>query len=137
MDSDFLYKEETDQIIGSAFSVLNTIGHGLHEKPYENALAVEFRHRNIPFDQQRRFPVNYRGVRVSEYVPDLIAFNKIIIDTKVVERIGDHEIGQMLNYLKISGMKVGLIINFRKAKLDFRRVCVSHQPVARHRDSRS
>lgn len=131
MDSDFLYKEETDQIIGSAFSVLNSLGHGLHEKPYENALAVEFRHRNISFDQQRRFPVHYRGVRVSEYVPDLIAFDKIIIDTKVIRRIGDHEIGQMLNYLRISGMKVGLIINFSNAKLDFRRVSASHQPFVR------
>jgi len=133
MDPDFLFKEETDQIIGSAFSVLNALGHGFHEKPYENALAVEFRHRGIPYDQQRRFPVCYSDVKVSEFVPDLIAFDKVIIDTKVVERIGDHEIGQMLNYLRITGLQVGLILNFKNAKLEFRRVSASYQSLARQK----
>ncbi len=127
MDADFSYRAETDAIIGSAFAVMNELGHGFHEKPYEDSLAVEFRFREIPFVQQSRYPVMYRGVQVSEYVPDLIAFDKVIVDTKVIERITDHEIGQMLNYLKITGLPVGLILNFKYAKLEFRRIARSNQ----------
>ncbi len=127
MDADFSYKTETDSIIGSAFAVLNAIGNGFHEKPYENALAVEFRHRDIPFSQQPRFPIIYRGVQVAEYVPDLIAYEKIIVDAKVIDRIADREIGQMLNYLRITSLPVGLILNFKNSKLEFRRVVASSQ----------
>ena len=127
MNADFSYKAETDLIIGSAFAVLNEIGHGYHEKPYENGLAVEFRFREIPFVQQPRYPIFYRGVQISEFVPDLIAYGKIIVDTKVIERITDLEIGQMLNYLKVTGLPVGLILNFKNPKLEVRRVVVTTQ----------
>src|ERR1017187_3817661 len=66
----FLLKPETERIIGFAFEVLNEIGHGLHEKIYENALTVLFKQNNIAFDQQRRFPVLFRGVEVGEFIPD-------------------------------------------------------------------
>ncbi len=127
MDTDFLHKEETDLIIGSAFAVLNEIGHGYHEKPYENGLAVEFEFRKIPFLQQPRYPIFYREVQISEFVPDLIAFGKIVVDAKVIERITDHEMGQMLNYLKVTGLPVGLILNFKNPKLEVRRVVASTQ----------
>ncbi len=133
MDADFSYKKETDVIIGSAFDVLNEIGHGFHEKPYENSLVVEFGYRNIPFLQQPRYPLMYRGVQVSEYIPDLIAFGLVIVDTKVIERITDHEIGQMLNYLRITGLPVGLILNFKNSKLEFRRVVATTQNFIRRK----
>lgn len=122
MNADFLYNEETKAIIGAAFAVLNELGHGFHEKPYENSLVVEFGVLNIPCVQQPVYPVKYRGVKVSEYIPDLVAFGQIIVDTKVIERITDHEVGQMLNYLKVTGLPVGLILNFKFSKLEFRRV---------------
>jgi len=125
MNSDkhrFLYKDETHQIIGCAMEVINTLGHGLLEKPYENALTVEFKLQKIPFQQQPRFPVVYKSSQVGEYIPDIIVFNKIIIDTKTIERIGNSEKGQMINYLKITGLKVGLIINFKHPQLDWKRV---------------
>lgn len=127
MNADFPYKKETDAIIGSAFAVLNEIGHGYHEKPYENSLAVEFDYRKIPFLQQPKYPIIYRGVKVSEYIPDLIAFNLVIVDTKVIDRITDHEIGQMLNYLRITSLPVGLILNFKNSALEFRRVVATTQ----------
>ena len=134
MDADFIYKNETDVIIGSAFDVLNEIGHGFHEKPYENSLVVEFKYRNIPFLQQPRYPILYRGIKVSEYIPDLIAFELVIVDTKVIERITDLEIGQMLNYLRITGLPVGLILNFKNPKLEFRRVVATTQKFIRRKD---
>jgi GxxExxY protein len=91
-----LLKEEAFRVVGAAFEVLNTLGHGLHEKPHENALVVEFSLAKIPFEQQLRFPVIYKTVQVSEYVPDLIAFGTVIVDPKVIDRITNHESGQML-----------------------------------------
>lgn len=114
--------DEVRQIVGCAFEVLNTLGHGLLEKPYENALCVEFKLRNIPFAQQPRFNVVYKGVKVGDYIPDLIAYNSIVVDTKTIERITDIERGQILNYLKITGCKVGLILNFKHPRLEWERL---------------
>lgn len=113
---------ESHRIVGCAMEVLNTLGHGLLEKPYENALIVEFRLRNIPCRQQPRFEVHYKSVKVGEYIPDLICFDQIVVDTKVIEKITSHEIGQMMNYLKITGLKLGLLLNFKHAKLEWKRV---------------
>lgn len=110
--SGLLLKSETEKIIGFAFKVLNEVGHGLKEKIYENALTVLFRQNGVSFDQQRKFPVHFRGVEVGEFVPDLIAFGSVIVDAKVIDRITNHEPGQMLNYLRITKLRVGLILNF-------------------------
>ena len=81
---ELIFGEEAYAIISCALEVLNGIGHGLHEKPYENALAVEFRHRGIPFLQQSKFPVMWREVLVGEFIPELVVFDKIIVDTKTI-----------------------------------------------------
>jgi GxxExxY protein len=120
-----LLRDEVFRVVGAAMAVLNELGHGLHEKPYENALVVELALAKIPCEQQRRFPVIYKTVQVSEYVPDLIAFGSVIVDTKVIEGITDHERGKMLNYLRISGLKVGILLNFRRAKLEWERIVLS------------
>lgn len=112
----------TFAIIGCAMEVLNELGAGLHEKPYENALMVEFRLKDISCDQQRSFPVSYKGERVGEYIPDMIAGSEVVVDAKVIERITDVERGQMMNYLRITGLKVGLILNFRRPKLEWERI---------------
>ncbi len=117
-----LLKEEVHRIVGCAMEVLNTLGHGLLEKPYENALVVEFGLQHIPCQQQKKFDVIYKQVKVGEYVPDLICFDQIVVDTKTIDNIGDHELGQMLNYLKITGLRVGLLVNFKHAKLQWKRV---------------
>jgi GxxExxY protein len=117
-----VHEDETRRIIGCAMEVLNTLGHGLLEKPYENALVVEFQQQGISYKQQPRFDVVYKGVKVGEYVPDLIVFDKVVVDTKVIEKITDHEIGQVLNYLKITGLKLGLVLNFRRARLEWKRI---------------
>ena len=121
-DSQFLLKDETHQIIGSAMEVLNEIGHGFHEKIYENALVVEFGLRRIPVIQQPDFPVIYKSVIVGSYVPDLVCFDQVVVDAKTIEEITDHEIGKMLNYLKVTNLQVGLLINFKHPKLEFKRV---------------
>ncbi|MBL7962558.1 MAG: GxxExxY protein [Flavobacteriales bacterium] len=81
-------QETTRPIIGRAMRVMNTLGHGFHEKPYENALCVVMRAQGIEFEQQPNFPICYRSVQVGLYVPDLIVQRSIIVDTKTIERMG-------------------------------------------------
>jgi len=117
-----LAKEEVFQIVGCAIEVLNALGHSLIEKPYENALGVEFGLRNVPFRHQPLCDVLYKGHKVGLYVPDLIAFDAVVVDTKVIERITDHERGLMLNYLRITNLRVGVILNFKHTKLEWERI---------------
>jgi len=117
-----LLKDEVYAVVGSAMEVLNELGHGLHEKPYENALVVEFGLRGIPFVQQPPFEVLYKGRKVGAFVPDLIAYGALIVDTKVIDLITDLERGQMLNYLRIASLRVGLILNFKNPKLEWERI---------------
>jgi GxxExxY protein len=123
-DSKLLLREETQRIIGHAFDVSNEVGHGLHEKLYENALVVAFKQNAIAYDQQRRFSVLFRGVEIGEFIPDLIVFGTVVVDTKVIDRITDHERGKMMNYLRIAGLRVGLILNFKHPRLQWERIVV-------------
>ena len=121
-ESQRLLKDETEMIIGFAFEVLNEVGHGFNEKIYENSLTVLFKLNDIAFDRQRRFPVFFRCVEVGEFIPDLTVFGSVIVDTKIIDRITDFERGQMLNYLRITKLWVGLILNFKHARLEWERL---------------
>ena len=121
-ESSLLQGELVFRIVGCAFEVIKEVGHGLHEKPYENALVLAFQDAGIVVKQQSIYPIHYKGRQVGEYIPDLIAEDSVVVDAKVIERITDHERGQMLNYLKITGHGVGLIINFKRAKIEWERV---------------
>jgi GxxExxY protein len=109
-------------IVGSAFEVMKEVGHGLHEKPCENALVVEFGLRKLALEQQRPFDISYKGVRVGQYIPDLLVGNAVVVDAKVIDRITNVERGQMLNYLRITKLKVGVILNFHRPKLEWERI---------------
>ena len=117
-----LSRNEVFQIVGCAIEVLNTLGHGIVEKPYENALVVEFGPRKVLFRQQPAFDVLYKSQKVGLFVPDLIAFDSVVVDTKVIDRISDHERGLMLNYLRITHLRVGVILNFKHPKLEWERI---------------
>ena len=121
----FEFKEETRKLIGCAMEVHRGLGPGLHEKPYENALVVEFGLQDIPCEQQRSFDVEYKGVEVAKFIPDLIIFGKIIVDLKAIQEISPREIGQMMTYLRVTGLPLGLIFNFSAASLQWKRVALS------------
>ena len=84
---ELILQEEVYEVVGCAIEVLNVRGHGLHEKIYENCLCVEFRLRGIPYTQQERHRVLYKGELVGEYIPDLVVQEKLIVDTKTIDRI--------------------------------------------------
>lgn len=107
-------------------AVLNEIGHGLREKTYERALCVEFSHKGIQYAQQRIYPVYYRGIHVDDYIPDLEVEGRVIVEIKTVEQISNEHIGQVLNYLRITKHKEGIILNFKHSKLEWRKVTLKH-----------
>jgi GxxExxY protein len=119
-----LLREEVFQVVGCAIEVLNTLGHGLVEKPYENALVIEFSLQKIPFKQQPSFDVLYKGQKIGLFIPDLIVFDALVVDTKVIDKITDHERGLMLNYLRITALRVGVILNFKHWKLEWKRIAL-------------
>jgi GxxExxY protein len=124
---ELLLQKEVYAVVGCAIEVLNVCGHGLHEKIYENCLCVEFRLRNIPYNQQERHQVLYKGELVGEYVPDLVVQQKLIVDTKTIDRITDQERGQMLNYLRITTLPVEVILNFKHARLEWERLVLTDE----------
>ena len=119
-----LLKDEVFQVVGCAIEVLNTLGHGLVEKPYEHALVIEFLLRQIPFKQQPPYDVLYKGHKIGLFIPDLIVFDSLVVDTKVIDKITDHERGLMLNYLRITALRVGVILNFKHRKLEWERIAL-------------
>lgn len=112
-------KELVFRIMGCAMTVHNALG---PEKTYENALCVEFRHQGINYSQQCMYPVFYREVLIDEFIPDLVVDGRVIIDNKTVDSIHDVHRGTMLNYLRITGIAVGLIINFKNQRLEWERL---------------
>jgi GxxExxY protein len=92
-DDKLLLREEVFQIVGCAIDILNALGHGLIEKPYENALVVEFGLRKIPFRQQPPFDVLYKGKKIGLFIPDFITFDAIVVDTKVIDQILTMNVG--------------------------------------------
>ena len=114
MDHDTIISE---QVIGCAIEVHRELGPGLLESPYHTALCVEFAHRGIAFETKRAIPLEYRGVQIGEYIPDLIVENTVVVEIKSVLRFEDIFTAQMLTYLRLTKLRVGLIINFNKRLL--------------------
>jgi GxxExxY protein len=112
----------TEKIIGCAYHVLNTLGAGFLEKVYENALAVSVSRMGLSVEQQRRVEVNFENVIVGEYFADLLIEGQVIVEIKAAKSISDAHIAQTLNYLKATGMRVALILNFGTTKLGVRRL---------------
>jgi GxxExxY protein len=117
-----LHEEISQEIIGDAMAVLNELKPGLDEKLYENALVIELRARGHRVEQQRQFPVHYRGQLVGTLVPDLIVDEMVIADPKVVTTFNETHMAQMLGYLSITGFELAVLNNFKDATLHWKRV---------------
>ncbi len=127
MSDDFPHKELTGKILEAAFAVHNTLGAGFLEKVYENSLATEFRHRGIPFRQQVALQVKYNGSLVGEYTADLIVGDAVILELKAAQAIDSVHEAQLLNYLRATGLQVGMILNFAKPKLEYKRMALTRR----------
>jgi GxxExxY protein len=124
------YEQLSGEIIGAAMRVANELKPGLREKIYENALVVDLREQGHNVDQQTPYPVHYHGVLVGQLVPDLVVDGRIIVDPKVVSEFTDSNLAQMLGYLAITGLELGILFNFKEVKLRWKRVVRSAHDTA-------
>jgi GxxExxY protein len=114
----------TEKILGAAFKVQNTLGAGFLEKVYENAWCIELRKGGLAVECQKAFPVRYEGVVVGDYIADLVVCAKVVVECKAVTNLDQVHEAQLMNYLKANGLRVGLLINFARSKLQYRRFVV-------------
>ena len=121
-DHPMKHEEPSGKIIGAAMTVLNALKPGLDEKLYENALVLELRAQGLQVEQQRQYPVHYRGQLIGTLIPDLIVDGKVIVDPKVVSDFNENHIAQMIGYLAVTGLELALLMNFKEAKLAWKRV---------------
>jgi GxxExxY protein len=106
------YQELTHEIIDAVYTVHNTLGYGFLEKVYQNALMIELAKRGIKAESEKPIKVFYNGQAVGDYVADVVVGDKVILELKAVKELNDiHEV-QLVNYLKVTGIEVGLLINF-------------------------
>ena len=122
MENDLIHKELSEAIIGAAMKVLNTLRPGLDEKLYERALVIELRKSGHQVEPQRQFPVFYDDQHIGTLVPDLIVDDAVIVDCKVVAAFSETHLAQMLGYLTITGYRLAILLNFKNARLDWKRV---------------
>ena len=119
--NELIHKELTGQIIGAAFEVYNLLGYGFLEKVYENALIKELQIRGLNFKAQYPIKVKYKGEEVGEYFADIFVDGKVIVELKTGEAFNPLHEAQLLNYLKATETKVGLLINFGPKKCEYKR----------------
>ena len=119
------FKELSHQVLGSVFSVHNILGPGLLESAYEGALVIEFQRAGIAHTRQKVYPLFYKGELAGAYIADLVVDNKIILELKSVRQLTATMEAQLINYLRLSKVPVGYLINFRNAKVEWRRFIVT------------
>jgi len=112
----------TDKIIGCAYTVSNTLGSGFLEKVYENALVHELRNVGFQVEQQHSINVFYDKVVVGDYIADILVNNSVIVELKVVNSLDEIHFAQCINYLKATNLKVCLLMNFAKPRVDVKRI---------------
>ncbi len=112
----------SERILGASFRVHNTLGVGFLEKVYENALAHELRKEKIVVEQQKVIQVRYDGIVVGDYQADLVVDGRVLVECKAASNLDPVHDAQLLNYLRATGIRVGLLLNFGRAKLQYRRL---------------
>lgn len=127
LEKELLYADLTENIIGSVLEVHQTLGAGFLESVYEQALSIEFDLRKIPYKRQKSFEIIYKGRPAKEFSCDFVVYDKIILEIKAIKIISEIEQAQVINYLKASGLKLGLLVNFGNNSLEFKRLIYTNQ----------
>lgn len=120
---DIIYKEESYEIIGKCMEVHNELGHGFLEVVYKDALEIVFQQDAIAYERNKPYEVYFRKILLPhKFHPDFVVMNKIILEIKCVAALTDEHVAQTINFLKLSGNKLALLINFGRGKLDYKRL---------------
>ena len=131
--TDLLYKAEVYAIVGAAMDVYNDLGPGFLENVYQEAMEIELASRKIPSKPIQEIHIKYKGRQLKRfYIADLICYDKIIVEIKAMDKLTLREEGQLINYLKATGMKVGTLINFgHYPSLEWKRFVFTKEPPPR------
>ena len=122
MVNNLICEKEAYKIIGAAMTVHRELGSGFAEKVYQDALEIEFREQEIPYEREVAIHAVYHGVELkSEFVPDFICYNRVVVELKAVKELDDIHRSQTINYTKIAGMDLGILFNFREQSLRYER----------------
>jgi len=120
---ELVYKEECFKIVGACIEVHNTLGCGFLEPIYQEALSIEFQKQKIPFEREKTLTVVYKDIELEKkYVADFVCYEKIIVELKALSSLDSEHESQILNYLKATGCKLGLLINFGEKSLKYKRM---------------
>ncbi len=120
---DLIYKEECFKIVGAFFEVHKTLGCGFLEPVYQEALAIEFQEQHIPYQKEKVLSIVYKDIELEKrYIADFICYDKIIIELKALSSLTSEHESQVLNYLKATGFKLGLLVNFGEKSLKYKRM---------------
>jgi GxxExxY protein len=119
--SNVILKDLSYRVMSAAFEVHNSLGYGFLEHVYERALLKELHLRGVPAEAQKEIKVFFKGEEVGSYYADIVVNNEMIMELKAVENLNRHHEAQLLNYLKATGFKLGLLINFGKEKVEYKR----------------
>ncbi len=123
MDHDLVYKEETYRIIGICMEVHNQLGPGFLEIVYKDALEYEFQRQGILYEREKEYIVHYKDIVLKhKFWADFVVMDTIILEAKAISGLVDEFLNRTVNYLKVSDNKLGLIVNFGKDKLEYKRV---------------
>jgi GxxExxY protein len=114
-------QELTGRILEAAFAVHNSLGAGFLERVYENALLIELRHMGMACTSQESLQVRYRGSIVGDYQADILVEGRVLLELKACTSLDSNHEAQIMNYLRASGLKVGLLLNFGRPRLEYRR----------------
>jgi GxxExxY protein len=119
---DLLYKQECYNIVGACMAVHRELGHGFLESVYQEALAIELTRSSIPFEREKELSIIYKGVELkSYYKADFICYDQIILELKALDALSNDHVSQLMNYLKATGLKVELLVNFGAPSLQYKR----------------
>ncbi len=121
--ANIIYKEESYAIIGCMFDVYSQLGSGFSEIVYKDAIEYEFKLKGISFEREKQYSVKYKDIVLPhKFYADFVVMDKIILEIKSIEVLNDKHLAQSINYLKVSGCKLALLINFHKDFLDHQRI---------------
>lgn len=121
--TDLIYKDDAYSIVGVCMEVHRVLGHGFLEIVYKDAIQYELKNKSIPYDREKEYPVSYKEIILPhKFYADFVVYDKIILEVKAKDGLADEDIAQAINYCKVSGCKLSLLVNFGRSKLEVKRI---------------
>jgi len=121
--AEIVFREESYRIIGSCLAVFNKLGSGFLESVYQEALEIQFNQDKIPFEKEKRLHIKFDDIQLDKFSKaDYVCFDSIIVELKATPFIHKNDLAQVLNYLRVTGMRLGILVNFDEKSITYKRI---------------